>query len=127
MEAVVGRLGVWALVLLAAIFAIAGAQDAGFAIHMGMIAGVAALIMVLNLTRFDPLAKANTFFKMPETDSRYDDDVVRWGVIATMFWGLAGLLAGVFIAAQLAYPWLNIEPHLEPGRAAKCRCGTDVR
>ena len=116
MEAVVGRLGVWALVLLAALFAIAGAQDAGFAIHMGMIAGVAALIMVLNLTRFDPLAKANTFFKMPETDSRYDDDVVRWGVIATMFWGLAGLLAGVFIAAQLSYPWLNFEPYLNFGR-----------
>ena len=116
MEAVVSRLGVWALVLLAAIFAIAGAQDSGFAIHMGIIAGVAALIMVLNLVRFDPLAKANTFFKMPDSDTRYDDDVVRWGVIATMFWGLAGLLAGVFIAAQLAWPALNIEPWLNFGR-----------
>ncbi|MEM6857868.1 MAG: cytochrome-c oxidase, cbb3-type subunit I [Pseudomonadota bacterium] len=116
MEAVVSRLGVWALVLFAAIFAIAGAQDSGFAIHMGIIAGVAALIMVLNLTRFDPLAKANTFFKMPENDTRYDDDVVRWGVIATMFWGLAGLLAGVFIAAQLAWPALNIEPWFNFGR-----------
>ena len=116
MEAVVGRLGVWALVLLAAIFAIAGAQDSGFAIHMGIIAGVAGLILVLNLVRFDPLAKAHTFFKMPLTDTRYDDDVVRWGVIATMFWGLAGLLAGVFIAAQLAWPFLNIEPWLNFGR-----------
>ena len=80
MEAVVGRLGVWALVLLAAIFAIAGAQDSGFAIHMGIVAGVAALILVLNLTRFDPLAKVHTFFKMPLNDTRYDDDVVRWGV-----------------------------------------------
>ncbi|MEL6542610.1 MAG: cytochrome-c oxidase, cbb3-type subunit I [Pseudomonadota bacterium] len=116
MEAVVGRLGVWALVLLAAIFAIAGAQDSGFAIHMGIIAGVAGLILVLNLTRFDPLAKVHTFFKMPVTDTRYDDDVVRWGVIATMFWGLAGLLAGVFIAAQLAFPVLNIEPWFNFGR-----------
>ncbi|MDJ0977478.1 MAG: cytochrome-c oxidase, cbb3-type subunit I [Erythrobacter sp.] len=116
MEAVVGRLGVWALVLLAALFAIAGAQDSGFAIHMGLIAGVAGLMMVLNLVRFDPLAKAHTFFKMPQSDTRYDDDVVRWGVIATMFWGLAGLLAGVFIAAQLAYPVLNIEPWLNFGR-----------
>ena len=106
----------WALVLLAAIFAIAGAQDSGFAIHMGIIAGVAGLIMVLNLVRFDPLAKASTFFKMPATDTRYDDDVVRWGVIATMFWGLAGLLAGVFIAAQLAWPALNIEPWFNFGR-----------
>ncbi len=116
MEAVVGRLGVWALVLLAAIFAIAGAQDSGFAIHMGIIAGVAGLILVLNLTRYDPLAKVHTFFRMPQTDTRYDDDVVRWGVIATMFWGLAGLLAGVLIAGQLAFPWLNIEPWFNFGR-----------
>jgi len=33
-----------------------------------------------------------------------------------MFWGLAGLLAGVFIAAQLAYPQLNFEPYLNFGR-----------
>ena len=116
MEAVVGRLGVWALVLLAAIFAIAGAQDSGFAIHMGIIAGTAALIMLLTLARFDPLAKAQSIFKMPPGPERYYDDVVRWGVIATMFWGLAGLLAGVFIAAQLAWPVLNIEPWLNFGR-----------
>ncbi|MGB3472249.1 MAG: cytochrome-c oxidase, cbb3-type subunit I [Erythrobacter sp.] len=116
MEAVVGRLGVWALVLLAAIFAIAGAQDSGFAIHMGIIGGVAVLLILLTLTRFDPLAKAQSIFKMPPGPSRYDDDVVRWGVIATMFWGLAGLLAGVYIATQLAYPSLNFEPYLNFGR-----------
>jgi len=116
MEAVVGRLGAWALVLLAAIFAIAGAQDSGFAIHMGIVGGVAVLLILLTLTRFDPLAKAQSIFKMPAGPSRYDDDVVRWGVIATMFWGLAGLLAGVFIATQLAYPALNFEPYLNFGR-----------
>jgi cytochrome c oxidase cbb3-type subunit 1 len=33
---------------------------------------------------------------------------VRWGVIATTFWGVVGLLAGLFIALQLAYPVLNL-------------------
>jgi cytochrome c oxidase cbb3-type subunit 1 len=42
--------------------------------------------------------------------------VIRWGVIATMFWGIAGLLAGVFIALQMAFPVLNIEPYLSFGR-----------
>ncbi|MEE4153107.1 MAG: cytochrome-c oxidase, cbb3-type subunit I [Erythrobacter sp.] len=116
MEAVMGRLGVWALVLLAAIAAIAGAQDTGFAIHMGIIAAVAAILMVATLKSFDPMAKAQGLFRMPPGPSRYDDDVVRWGVIATMFWGLAGLLAGVFIAAQLAFPDLNFEPWLNFGR-----------
>src|SRR4051812_22276661 len=36
----------------------------------------------------------------------YMDGVIRAGVIATMFWGIAGLLAGVVIAAQLAFPRL---------------------
>ena len=116
MESVLGRFGAWALVLCAAIAAIAGAQDSGFAIHMGIVALVAAILMVATLTSFDPMAKAQSIFKMPTDPSHYDDDVVRWGVIATMFWGLAGLLAGVFIAAQLAFPVLNLEPWLNFGR-----------
>ncbi|KPQ28877.1 MAG: cbb3-type cytochrome c oxidase subunit I CcoN, partial [Porphyrobacter sp. HL-46] len=116
MEAVVRRLGVWALVLLAAISAIALTPDSGFAIHMGIVALVAVILILATLGTYDPLAKAQSIFRMPPGPSRYDDDVVRWGVIATMFWGLAGLLAGVFIAAQLAFPWLNLEPYLNFGR-----------
>lgn len=116
MESVVGRFGLWAIVSLAAIAAIAGAQDSGFAVHMGIIAVVAVLMMIFTLRSFDPLAKAQTLFKMPTGPETYDDDVIRWGVIATMFWGLAGLLAGVFIAAQMAFPQLNIEPWFNFGR-----------
>ena len=116
MEAVVGRLGLWALVLLASIAAIAGAADPGFAIHMGIVALAVVLVMLTTLNRYDPLAKAQSIFKMPPGPDRYDDDVIRWGVIATMFWGIAGLLAGVFIALQMAFPVLNIEPYLSFGR-----------
>jgi len=116
MEAVVRRLGVWALVLLAAICAIALTPDSGFAIHMGIVALVAGVLIIATLGSYDPLARAQSIFRMPPGPSRYDDDVVRWGVIATMFWGLAGLLAGVFIAAQLAFPDLNLEPYLNFGR-----------
>ncbi|QDH35681.1 cytochrome-c oxidase, cbb3-type subunit I [Porphyrobacter sp. YT40] len=116
MEAVVRRLGVWALVLLAAIAAIALTPDSGFAIHMGIVALVAVILIIATATSYDPLAKAQSIFRMPPGPSRYDDDVIRWGVIATMFWGLAGLLAGVFIAAQLAFPELNLEPYLNFGR-----------
>src|SRR5262245_60462680 len=47
---------------------------------------------------------------------RYADGVIRAGVIATMFWAIAGLAAGGLAAAQLAWPtifyfpdapWLN--------------------
>ncbi|WP_299015302.1 cytochrome-c oxidase, cbb3-type subunit I [uncultured Caulobacter sp.] len=35
---------------------------------------------------------------------QYSDNVVKAGVIATMFWAAAGLLVGVLIAAQLSWP-----------------------
>jgi cytochrome c oxidase cbb3-type subunit 1 len=44
------------------------------------------------------------------TDQReYAEDVVKAAVIATLFWAIAGLLVGVVIAAQLAFPDLNGE------------------
>jgi cytochrome c oxidase cbb3-type subunit 1 len=42
--------------------------------------------------------------------------VIRWGVIATVFWGVAGFLVGVVIAFQLAYPQINLEPWFNFGR-----------
>jgi cytochrome c oxidase cbb3-type subunit 1 len=48
--------------------------------------------------------------------SGYLDGVVRYGVIATVFWGVVGFLVGVIVALQLAFPDLNIEPWLNFGR-----------
>ena len=39
----------------------------------------------------------------------YMDGPVRYGVIATAFWGVVGFLVGVVIAFQLAFPYLNFE------------------
>ncbi|AWW73772.1 cytochrome-c oxidase, cbb3-type subunit I [Erythrobacter sp. KY5] len=116
MEAVVGRAGLWLVLALLALAAMVGAKDAGFAAHALIVAIVAFGLAIVTTARFDPMAKAQSIFRMPPGESRYDDDIVRWGVIATMFWGLAGLLAGVYIALQLAYPALNFEPYLNFGR-----------
>ena len=56
METVVRRLGVWALVLLAAIAAIALTPDSGFAIHMGIVALVAVILI--------PIIVATRVFKI---------------------------------------------------------------
>ena len=54
--------------------------------------------------------------RLSSDQSRYSDGVIRAGVIATMFWGVVGLLVGALIASQLAWPnifyfpdapWLN--------------------
>ena len=39
-----------------------------------------------------------------DQSSRYSDDVIRAGVIATMFWAVVGMLVGLVIAAQLSWP-----------------------
>lgn len=49
--------------------------------------------------------------------SAYQDSVVRAGVIASMFWGIAGFAAGLMIALQLAFPVLNFDlPWINFGR-----------
>ena len=42
--------------------------------------------------------------------TRYADGVIRAGVIATMFWAIAGLTVGVLAAAQLSWPSLLYFP-----------------
>ncbi|MCR6630976.1 MAG: cytochrome-c oxidase, cbb3-type subunit I [Magnetospirillum sp.] len=41
--------------------------------------------------------------------SPYYDDVVKKFVLASVFWGIVGFLAGDFIAWQLAFPALNLD------------------
>jgi cytochrome c oxidase cbb3-type subunit 1 len=43
------------------------------------------------------------------SDGGYSEAVIRAGTVASMIWGLVGFLAGVWIAAQLAWPELNFD------------------
>ena len=69
-------------------------------------------IVLMRRIKFAPAGQA----RVAEDTSGYMDDVVRYGVIATVFWGVVGFLVGVIIAAQLAWPVFNIEPYLNFGR-----------
>ena len=47
----------------------------------------------------------------------YEDTSVRWFALAAVLWGVVGMLVGVIIAAQLAWPELNLGiPWLSYGR-----------
>jgi cytochrome c oxidase cbb3-type subunit I len=47
------------------------------------------------------------------TQNMYNDKVVRQFAIMTVIWGIVGMLVGVLIAAQLAWPALNLDiPYL---------------
>ncbi|MFN4222749.1 MAG: cbb3-type cytochrome c oxidase subunit I, partial [Novosphingobium meiothermophilum] len=103
MELAVSRAGLWLVALFIAVAACAAAVDTGFAIHMGLVALACVIGLVVTLRGVD-LSKAI----LAPDPGRYDDDVIRWGVIATVFWGITGFLAGLYIALQLALPVLNL-------------------
>jgi len=48
--------------------------------------------------------------------STYNYKVVRQFALMTVVWGIVGMLVGVFIAAQLVWPELNLAPWLSYGR-----------
>ena len=53
----------------------------------------------------------------PQLESfKYDDSIVRKFMVVTFIWGFVGMLVGLLIACQLAYPALNMPPYLSFGR-----------
>jgi cytochrome c oxidase cbb3-type subunit 1 len=91
-------------VAFAALVASAFAHDGLFAVHAALVALVALAGAAWALRRADYAPVMAT----AAGPARYMDDVVRAGVIATVFWGLAGFLVGLYIALELAYPILNL-------------------
>ena len=92
-----------------ALFATGLTDDAAFRFH-GYILMAASVLALSALT----IGVAHGKFR--GDPNRYQDGVIRAGVIATMFWGVIGMTVGVFIAAQLSWPeifyfpehgWLN--------------------
>jgi cytochrome c oxidase cbb3-type subunit I len=116
MDTLVMRSGLWLAALFLAIAAVAVAVDGGFAIHMGIVAAAAFVGLWVTMSRADYGAIARGIIRSPADPSRYDDEPVRWGVIATVFWGMAGFLAGLYIALELAFPVLNFGEYLSFGR-----------
>jgi cytochrome c oxidase cbb3-type subunit I len=108
MDQLLLKTGGWFVLALLAFLAALGAVDSGFAVHMGIICAAALTAAVLTMRHADYEAIARGLLKMPADPGKYDDDPIRWGVIATVFWGLAGFLAGLYIALQLAFPALNL-------------------
>jgi cytochrome c oxidase cbb3-type subunit I len=88
---VAALIGLWSL------FAAARAEDIGMGVH-GWILMLAAIATVMTLA-FNAGGKA-----LVNDNRTYSDEVIRYGVFASTFWGIVGMLVGVVIAAQLAFP-----------------------
>lgn len=87
------------------IFVIAGASSGPMMLHGGLITLFCLLaVMWIGDRHFDFLQRGPTA-RAPD-GVQYNDAVIRWGVIASTFWGVVGFVVGLVIAVQLAYPGL---------------------
>jgi cytochrome c oxidase cbb3-type subunit 1 len=100
------HVGAYLLVALLALVAASQAVEFAYAVHGALIAAAAIIAVVMTARRiqFGP----NGEWITPVTPAGYMDDVIRAGVLATVAWGIVGFVAGIYIAAQLAFPSLNL-------------------
>ena len=94
METLTTRASMWLALLASAVFAAAMGHDTAYSIQM-MIVAVAAGIALWWTLYGSKIDSTGTWLRAPNDETKYDDDPVRWGVIATMFWGVAGLRSTV--------------------------------
>ncbi len=92
------------MIAIVAAIAVNWGRDLAYQVHAALIMLIAAGMFIWVLRNTDEAPPLE-----PDPISGYDDGVVRAGVIATAFWGVAGFLVGVFIAFQLAFPVLNFD------------------
>jgi cytochrome c oxidase cbb3-type subunit I/II len=61
-------------------------------------------------------AESPTPIATREVSVTYDDAVVRRFLLASLIWGLVGMLVGLIVAVQMAFPEANLAPWLSFGR-----------
>jgi cytochrome c oxidase cbb3-type subunit 1 len=108
METLVMKTGAWLVVAIAAVLMIAVSADFGFSVHLAISAIAALAAMVATMRNGEYGLHLPGARPAVADQGLYDDDPIRWGVIATLFWGVAGFAAGLYIALQLAFPVLNL-------------------
>ncbi len=99
-----------AIAAVVALFGASQGADALFRAHSWI------LLLVLVATAFFLLSRGSRGKTDSTGEEGYMDGPIRYGAIATIFWGVTGFLVGVVIAAQLSWPELNFEPYLNFGR-----------
>ena len=90
---------VYGFLVLGAAMAANFGRDLAFQVHAILVAAIAGYLLIKAIAAIGDAPKPK--------ETGYKDDVVRAGVIATVFWGLAGFAVGCYIAFELAFPDLN--------------------
>lgn len=89
------------VIILLAIAASYG-RDLAYQVHALLFMALAAWLFVRTLRQTGEPVR-----NIP-SPTGYMDGVIRYGIIATIFWGVVGFLVGVVIASQLTFEQLNL-------------------
>ena len=95
---------------LCVFFAIAAnwGHDAAYRIHALILMVISGAAFVWSIRNAGSARPEPIDGRLAAGEKGYMDEVIRYGVIATAFWGVVGFLAGTYIAWQLAFPDLNL-------------------
>jgi cytochrome c oxidase cbb3-type subunit I len=102
---VLAKLVLLGAIALGALLLAAKGHDTGYIFHAYLVAVIATSFFIYFAKNFSYVAAGPAL----DTESQYLDTVVKAGVIATVFWGVAGFLLGVIVASELAWPILNLD------------------
>ncbi len=116
-----------AFLAVLALILIPRAADGGFAVHLAIVAIAAFAAVAVSLHSADDAIFLG-IAKRPNS-SLYDDDPIRWGVIATLFWGIAGFARRPLHRAPARLPGAQPQPRIYQLRAAAAAAhlGGDLR
>lgn len=96
------------LALLAVVYGVvlANATTSAVMAFHGIVFSLAAVLGLVGLIRFKA-KPASTVLAGPGVD--YNMTIVKYGTIASVFWGVTGFVVGLVVALQLAFPALNFD------------------
>src|SRR4051794_14729322 len=96
-----------ALSLLSLVVA-AKAYTGAYAFHASLFCVASAIAAFAILKRY---VERRAAFPPAEIDGRpnYNLGPVKFASVAALFWGIAGFTVGLYIACELAFPWLNFD------------------
>ncbi|HXZ15447.1 MAG TPA: cbb3-type cytochrome c oxidase subunit I, partial [Roseiarcus sp.] len=108
-------IAVLAVLGLICLFIAAKTIEPAFAFHMALGVLCAALAIFAIFQRYNARPAERPPLEIDGLPN-YNWGPVKFSTIMALFWGLAGMAVGVYIAAELAFPDLNLAPWFNFGR-----------
>ena len=104
-----------AALALGCLFIAAKTIEPAYGFHMWLfVLGSAAAIFAI-FQRYNARAAGAAPLEI-DGKPNYNFGPVKFASLAALIWGFAGMAVGIYIAFELAYPWLNLAPWFNFGR-----------